>query len=69
MSVVASVEHLIPEGSRETPPSWVLTKGAPEMVARHLEEVPKWYKDTYLYYARQGKRVIATAYKEVSTQR
>jgi hypothetical protein len=33
-----------------------------------LETVPSWYTDTYLYYAQQGKRVIATAYRPLTAK-
>lgn len=77
MSVVASVDH--EKNNNGIAPMLVLTKvsiptaqctndlqGAPETIAKHLASLPPWYNDTYLYYAQQGKRVIATAYKPLS---
>eukprot|EP01127_Copromyxa_protea_P018494 TRINITY_DN583_c2_g1_i1.p1 TRINITY_DN583_c2_g1~~TRINITY_DN583_c2_g1_i1.p1 ORF type:complete len:1233 (-),score=306.15 TRINITY_DN583_c2_g1_i1:28-3393(-) len=64
MSVVVAVEH--EKASNGVCPHLVLTKGAPETIKNHLESVPSWYEDTYLYYAQQGKRVIATAYKPLT---
>jgi cation-transporting ATPase 13A1 len=49
----------------------VCTKGSPEMIATLLAEdggsKPKWYDATYQKLAREGMRVIALAYREVTT--
>ncbi|KAI5171820.1 manganese-transporting P-type ATPase [Pancytospora epiphaga] len=41
------------------------TKGAPEILVRHLKTIPDNYND-YLKYAASGDRVIALAYKPLS---
>lgn len=42
---------------------YVVAKGAPEVIAEFLTEVPARYAETYRSYARQGCRVLALAYK------
>jgi len=40
-----------------------LVKGAPEVIVSRLNWVPKFYHETFLHFASQGKRVIAMGYK------
>jgi cation-transporting ATPase 13A1 len=42
-----------------------LVKGAPEVIMKLIKHVPKYYNETFLHYASQGKRVIAMAYKKL----
>jgi cation-transporting ATPase 13A1 len=42
---------------------WVAVKGAPETLQSMYAQVPKEYEETYKYWARRGKRVIALGYK------
>jgi cation-transporting ATPase 13A1 len=59
MSVIVSHSNDSPlKGTR-----MVLMKGAPEVIKKYLDAPPSWYNMSYLHYARQGKRVIACAYK------
>ena len=45
---------------------YALMKGAPEAVAELLESVPSGYHETNMKYTRQGCRVLAMAYREIS---
>ncbi|KAK8898839.1 hypothetical protein M9Y10_001131 [Tritrichomonas musculus] len=40
---------------------YVLAKGAPEVIAEHLESIPENYYEVYRSYTRQGCRVLALA--------
>ena len=44
---------------------FVVSKGAPEVIAEHLAEVPENYFETYRLYTKQGCRVLALAYKKL----
>ncbi|KJE93443.1 ATPase type 13A [Capsaspora owczarzaki ATCC 30864] len=43
----------------------VTVKGAPEMIAGMLEQVPDFYEETHKAFARRGARVLALAYKKL----
>ncbi|KAF4660619.1 Cation-transporting atpase [Perkinsus chesapeaki] len=45
----------------------ILSKGSPEMIESLLEDVPQDYEETFQDLAGEGLRVIAAAYKRVST--
>lgn len=57
MSVVATVDQT----------NYALVKGAPEVLMPFLSEVPKHFEYTYKTFARRGARIIAMAYKQMST--
>jgi magnesium-transporting ATPase (P-type) len=61
MSVIAEVS--IP--SKGETGLFVFVKGAPEVLAAHLLEVPSFYKETYIHHMTRGKRVLAMAYRQV----
>jgi cation-transporting ATPase 13A1 len=42
---------------------YVFTKGAPEILASHLNTIPDYYNATYFYHMSRGRRVLALAYK------
>lgn len=42
-------------------------KGAPETIQKFLTDVPDDYEETYKYFTRKGSRVLALAYKMLST--
>lgn len=44
----------------------VLSKGAPEVLKNYMKKVPDNYDETYLKYVKDGARVLALAYKNVS---
>lgn len=45
--------------------NFVFTKGAPEILAHHLAEVPSYYNATYFHHMSRGRRVLALAYKTI----
>jgi len=44
---------------------YVLAKGAPEVIATHLGNIPSRYERQYKRYASEGARVLALAYKKL----
>lgn len=42
-------------------------KGAPETIQKMLTEVPADYEETFKYFTRKGSRVLALAYKQLTT--
>ncbi|GAB7359018.1 hypothetical protein MBLNU230_g5091t1 [Neophaeotheca triangularis] len=48
--------------------TFVGVKGAPETIQKMLVEVPPKYEETFKYFSRNGARVLALAYKYLSTQ-
>ena len=61
MSVIA--ECSIP--SKAETGLFVFVKGAPEVLAAHLSEIPPFYQETYVHHMTRGKRVLAMAYRQV----
>jgi len=47
--------------------SFAGVKGAPETIQRMLVDVPPKYEETYKFFSRNGARVLALAYKHMST--
>ncbi|KAH7362412.1 cation-transporting ATPase [Plectosphaerella cucumerina] len=48
--------------------SFVGVKGAPETIMRMLSVVPADYEETFKYFTRRGSRVLALAYKQLTTE-
>jgi cation-transporting ATPase 13A1 len=46
----------------------IVTKGAPEVIAELLQDVPAFYNTTYLHHMSQGKRVLAVAYRRLAAE-
>lgn len=46
---------------------FVFTKGAPEVLAAHMIDIPAFYHETYVHHMTRGKRVLALAYRSVSS--
>lgn len=42
-------------------------KGAPETIMKMLTDVPEDYEETFKYFTRKGSRVLALAYKQLTT--
>ena len=67
---MSSIVHLGGESSPQ-PKYIVCTKGSPEMIASLLSKTdsakPKWYDATYQKLAREGMRVIALAYRPITS--
>lgn len=47
--------------------TFVAVKGAPETIMKRLVSVPADYEETYKYFTRMGSRVLALAYKQLTT--
>lgn len=58
---VNSNESEVPSGV------YVLTKGSPEAIAKLVGSKPSWYDATYTGLAEQGQRILALAWKRLST--
>jgi manganese-transporting P-type ATPase len=66
-SSVATVQ-LMPEGSsKKLKSTFVGVKGAPETIQTMLVETPANYEETFKYFTRNGGRVLALAYKYLTT--
>ena len=48
--------------------TFVGVKGAPETIMKMLVKVPADYEETFKYFTRKGSRVLALAYKHLSTE-
>jgi cation-transporting ATPase 13A1 len=48
--------------------TFVGAKGAPETIRKMLVDVPPKYEETFKFFSRNGARVLALAYKYISTQ-
>lgn len=46
--------------------TYLFTKGAPEIIANLIDNLPLHYKSTYLFHMNKGKRVLTIAYKEIN---
>lgn len=53
---------------KKTKGTFVGAKGAPETIRKMLVNVPPKYEETFKYFSRNGARVLALAYKYISTQ-
>src|SRR5690606_7367058 len=65
-SAVANV--LTNKGGKKTRATFVGVKGAPETIRKMLVHVPAYYEETYKHFTRKGSRVLALAYKYLSTE-
>lgn len=66
-SSVATVTMVDPQTSKKTRATFVGVKGAPETIAKMLVKTPADYEETFKYFTRKGSRVLALAYKYLST--
>ncbi|TVY84184.1 Manganese-transporting ATPase [Lachnellula suecica] len=66
-SSVATVTALNPETGKKQRNTFVGVKGAPETIMKMLVKVPADYEETFKYFTRKGSRVLALAYKHLST--
>lgn len=66
-SSVATVNGTDKEGNKIRG-SFAGVKGAPETIMRMLSVVPADYEETYKYFTRRGSRVLALAYKQLTTE-
>lgn len=66
-SSVATVVTTNRQTSRRSKGTFVGVKGAPETIRRMLRSTPPNYDETFKYFTRNGGRVLALAYKYLST--
>ncbi|KAK3938677.1 manganese-transporting ATPase [Diplogelasinospora grovesii] len=66
-SSVATVNGVDPKTGRKIKGTFVGVKGAPETIMKMLVTVPQDYEETYKYFTRRGSRVLALAYKQLTT--
>lgn len=66
-SSVATINSKDPKTGRQMRGTFVGVKGAPETIMKMLLKVPKDYEETYKYFTRRGSRVLALAYKQLTT--
>jgi len=66
-SSVATVEVPNAESGKRTKSTFVGVKGAPETIRKMLVDTPANYEEMYKYFSRNGGRVLALAYKYIST--
>lgn len=66
-SSVATVNGKNPKTGAQTRGTFVGVKGAPETIMKMLVTVPADYEETFKYFTRRGSRVLALAYKQLST--
>ena len=64
IATVISSDRASGKKSRAT---FVGVKGAPETIRKMLDDVPLYYEETFKYFTRNGGRVLALAYKYLST--
>ena len=65
-STVATVIHNDRKTSKKTKSTLVSVKGAPETIRTMLVHAPPKYEETFKYFTRNGARVLALAYKQLS---
>lgn len=66
-SSVATVVTTNPDTGKKAKHSFAGVKGAPETIRNMLVDVPDKYEETFKYFSRNGARVLALAYKYIST--
>ncbi len=66
-SSVATVTTVDPSTTKKTRHTFVGVKGAPETIQKMLTTVPADYEETFKYFTRRGARVLALAYKNLTT--
>ncbi|KAI1488546.1 cation pump, Ca2+ pump [Biscogniauxia mediterranea] len=67
-SSVATVNATDPKTGNKMRGTFVAVKGAPETIMNMLVTVPADYEETYKYFTRRGSRVLALAYKQLTTE-
>lgn len=66
-SSVATINATDVKTGRKLRGTFVGVKGAPETIMKMLVDVPKDYEETFKYFTRRGSRVLALAYKHLTT--
>ena len=66
-STIATVTSFDPKSSKRSRATFVGVKGAPETIRTMLVNTPPHYEETFKFFTRNGARVLALAYKYLST--
>ena len=66
-SSVATINAIDPKTGDKMRGSFVGVKGAPETIMKMLTIVPEDYEETFKYFTRRGSRVLALAYKQLTS--
>jgi len=66
-SSVATIHGRDPKTGKKLQGTFVGVKGAPETIMKRLSVVPNDYEETFKYFSRRGARVLALAYKQLTT--
>ncbi|KAI1340328.1 cation pump, Ca2+ pump [Xylariaceae sp. FL0016] len=66
-SSVAFVNATDPKTGAMMRGTFAAVKGAPETIMKMLVTVPRDYEETYKYFTRRGSRVLALAYKQLTS--
>ncbi|KAJ5760448.1 ATPase P-type K/Mg/Cd/Cu/Zn/Na/Ca/Na/H-transporter [Penicillium odoratum] len=67
-STIATITTNDPKTSKKSKATFVGVKGAPETINSMLINTPPNYEETYKYFTRNGARVLALAYKYLSSE-
>ncbi|OQD89512.1 hypothetical protein PENANT_c002G08673 [Penicillium antarcticum] len=67
-STIATVTSNDRKTSKKTKSTFVGVKGAPETIGNMLVNAPPNYEETYKHFTRNGARVLALAYKYLSSE-
>lgn len=67
-SSIATITIQHPESGRKKRSTFVGVKGAPETIMKMLIDIPANYEETFKYFTRKGSRVLALAYKYLTTE-
>jgi cation-transporting ATPase 13A1 len=67
-STIATITTNEPKTSKKSKATFVGVKGAPETISTMLVSLPPNYEETYKHFTRNGGRVLALAYKYLSTE-
>lgn len=66
-SSIATVTTVDSQTAKKTRHTFVGVKGAPETIQKMLVNVPSDYEETFKFFTRKGSRVLALAYKDLTT--
>ncbi|KAL2015248.1 hypothetical protein VTK56DRAFT_5945 [Thermocarpiscus australiensis] len=67
-SSVATINATDVKTGRKLKGTFVGVKGAPETIMKMLVNIPEDYEETFKYFTRRGSRVLALAYKQLTTE-
>ncbi|KAJ5709456.1 ATPase P-type K/Mg/Cd/Cu/Zn/Na/Ca/Na/H-transporter [Penicillium malachiteum] len=67
-STIATITTNDPKTSKKTKATFVGVKGAPETIGTMLVNTPPNYEETFKHFTRNGARVLALAYKYLSSE-